>query len=107
MKSILLNTGKFALGGALAFIGLTFIERPLPSSANSGNYILVATIGYQSGQPGFFMPKNGSASTDTMLISFESKAHCELVEAELKGNYREDIFNSTCISLPSGAKVIR
>ena len=104
MNSFSSAISKIALGGALAGFSLL---GPAASAASTGRHVLIATFGYMGGQPGFVMPKWSSASTDTVIIEFDSKSQCEYVQSELKANWRSDILNSACVALPASAKVAR
>ena len=95
---------KIALGGTLA--GLSLLGSSA-YAASTGRHVLVATFGYMGGQPGFVMPKWSSASTDTVIIEFDSKSQCEYVQSELKASWRTDILNSACVALPASAKIAR
>ena len=104
MRNFSSSITKIALGGAI--VGFSLLGTSAYSSS-TGRHVLFATFGYMGGQPGVFIPKWSPASTDTVIMEFESKNQCESVRSELQANWRPDILNTACVAVPASAKIAR
>ena len=86
---------------------VTAIPNASPVIKPLGKYILIMTFGYLGGQPGMLLSKPGGAAVDTIIINLESKSQCKYIEDQMKDTWRNDIFNSVCLVLPDGARIIK
>ena len=68
-------------------------------------HVLIASIGYMGGKPSFFR-RFGYNGTNTVFLSFDSKNSCETARLNFQDNYRDEMFNSVCITMPRDGDIM-
>ena len=68
-------------------------------------HVLVASIGYMGGKPSFWR-RFGYNGTNTVFLTFDSMSSCEAARVDFQNTYRDEMFNSVCITMPRDGDIM-
>ena len=96
--------GASALG---TFAGLQVTRADAVDGKTSviDKHVLIASIGYMGGKPSFWR-RFGYNGTNTVFLTFNSKSNCETARLTFQENYRDEMFNSVCITMPRDGEIM-
>ena len=93
--------GATALGGVGAF----YANRAEAANGGENKYVLVASIGYMGGKPGWALWTKFQDASNTVFLTFNDSASCENARSAFMNNYRDEMFNSVCITMPKDGEI--
>ena len=100
-----LISGASALGTFAAFNGTRADAVDGIKTVNPDKHVLIASIGYMGGKPSFWR-RFGYNGTNTVFLTFDSKSNCEAARVDFQDNYRDEMFNSVCITMPRDGEIM-
>ena len=104
LKNVILGSlllGATALGGAGAF----YANRAEAANGGENKHVLVASIGYMGGKPGWYLWWKYRDAANTVFLTFNDIESCERARSDFQGNYRDEMFNSVCITMPKNSDI--
>ena len=103
---------NFIVGGIIAgasalgsFAGLHANRAEATNGINTNKHVLIASIGYMGGKPSFWR-RYGYNGTNTVFLTFNSKNSCETARLNFQDNYRDEMFNSVCVTMPKDGDIM-
>ncbi len=115
LKNVIVGSlllGATALGGAGGF----YANRVEAANGDGSDekYVLIASIGNMSGKqtPWLFRflmisPRHSwkNDPVTTVSLTFDDIASCEEARSNFMENYRDEVFNSVCITMPKNGDI--